>query len=337
MKRIFKYPIIFAVVFSLVSCERDEPANGEGVSMSDLYEDFSFTENLAFSSKSADFSLEETISVSAKFSKPVDWKITIQGVESGAQKEITGFSNELNAENTTWNGSTTKFPIFRAEKCIYRLDIVDEILQTDTFLVDTVEATGTKTNEGVLIEDFEDEIKVAKWPGFVQSGADMTFVRSNAQTAAQGEYYYDMGGAVDFDFLIGQINFPSSVLGTPTFGLSENAEEVYLNMMVYNPPGVINGFYVIQFQENEDGKTAFDKFAEDGYQYEIDETDLTSGWQLISIRMSDIVMGETFGNAKVEPNKINFFTILFLADPASGYSQGFIDYIIFTEGGPLEP
>jgi hypothetical protein len=43
------------------------------------------------------------------------------------------------------------------------------------------------------------------------------------------------------------------------------------------------------------------------------------------------------GNGLHEPDKLVQVSILFLANPASGYSQAYLDYVTFTEGGPLQP
>jgi len=70
---------------------------------------------------------------------------------------------------------------------------------------------------------------------------------------------------------------------------------------------------------------------------------LQAGWQTISVRYSDLtalVNGSPAtpnGNGILEPHKLMEVRTLFLADPNSGYSQTFMDYMIFTENGPLEP
>ena len=43
------------------------------------------------------------------------------------------------------------------------------------------------------------------------------------------------------------------------------------------------------------------------------------------------------GNKTLNPDKILQMSVLFLADPTSGYSQAYLDYVIFTENGPLNP
>jgi hypothetical protein len=43
------------------------------------------------------------------------------------------------------------------------------------------------------------------------------------------------------------------------------------------------------------------------------------------------------GNGVREPNKLTQVNILFLANPASGYANARLDYMIFTEGEALQP
>ena len=69
---------------------------------------------------------------SAQFNKPVSWKISIKGQTSKAEKIITGQTKFIDATNATWNGSTTVFPMFKAENCIAQLTI-DGV--ADTFLL----------------------------------------------------------------------------------------------------------------------------------------------------------------------------------------------------------
>jgi hypothetical protein len=43
------------------------------------------------------------------------------------------------------------------------------------------------------------------------------------------------------------------------------------------------------------------------------------------------------GNGIREPHKLKEVSVLFLANPTSGYSQSYMDYLIFTQNGPLIP
>ena len=171
----------------------------------------------------------------------------------------------------------------------------------------------------------------------------MSFNITDTDPAAQGSYYYDMGGEVDWDWLIGMIEFPATAYGENTFPLSDNPSEVYFNTMVYLPSGLTNPLLLVQFREDENEDGEFDEATEDMYAVEIPAGSLTTGWQLISIKYSDLTAlangapVDPNGNGNHEPNKLWKISNLFLANPSSGYAQLYMDYVIFTEGGPLKP
>jgi len=329
-KIIIPFTLIALTLFGF-SCERD--TLDEGPQLVDLFADFTFVEGFSVSQKSADFAAGEDIVFNAKFNKLASWKITITGLTSGSEKVIEGVTNELNSSNAKWGGSTTKLPLFKLEDCAVDFWVLEDSIH----YYDTVSITGTKVNDGFLIADFESGQLDPNWTGFVQSGANMSFVVSSDTTAAQGDFYYDMGGAVGWDYLIGLIDFPASAYGVTTYPLSDNADNVYFNAMIYNPVGITNGFFVVQFQEDDNGDGKFTASNEDGYQFEIGTTELKPGWQLISVPYSTMVVENQNGNKTLNPDKILQMSVLFLADPTSGYSQAYLDYVIFTENRPLNP
>jgi len=319
----------------LFSCERNTET--EGPLLLDLYADFEFVEELEISKKSVDFT-KETAVFNAKFNKQTTWELRIKGLESHAEKLISGISREMSASNAVWDGTTTTLPMFKSEKCLVDLYILDD----STHVYDTIEVTSPKLNEGFLLADFEDGNINPNWtPPFLQSGADMSFTVVQDTVAAQGEYYYDMGGAVGWDYLIGLVYIDASAYGEPTFPLSKNPEEVYFNFMLWVPDGISNAIVLFQFREDENGDGRFTDASEDLWSYQLDQFE--RGWQHISIKYSDLenlVNGQPAdpnGNALHEPDKLLQIQLLFLADPATGYSQSFIDYLIFTEGEPLNP
>jgi len=336
MKKIIIPFAILALTLFGISCERDN-VEEEGPQLLDLFADFTFVEPFSVAQKSADFSSGEKITFNAKFNKLANWNLTITGLSSNSKKMFEGTTNELNVDNASWDGSTSQIPIFKEEDCV-----VDFwVLEDSTHYFDTISITGTKINDGFLIADFESGQLDPDWTGFVQSGANMSFVVSSDTTAAQGDFYYDMGGAVGWDYLIGLIDFPASAYDVPHYPLSENANNVFFNAMIYNPPGITNGFFVVQFQEDDNGNGVFNASNEDGYQFSIGGPDgivtLKPGWQLISVPYSEMVIDGQNGNKTLNPDKVIQMSILFLADPTSGYSQGYLDYVIFTENGPLNP
>lgn len=315
-------------------CKVDEEF--EGPSLNDLYGSFAILEELDITDRSVDFSAGENTAFTAVFTKNVEWTLQIKGLSSGAVKELTGFSSSLSAENATWNGTTTVLPMFRAEECAVQLTFATE---QDT-LRDTLTVNSGRVNEGFLLSDFEDGFP-SGWNTFVQSGADMTFVVQTNSNAAQGTGYYDMGGTVGWDWLKGLVDIPASAYGSERFDLNSNPANVYFNTMLYKPEAINNALVLFQFREDDNEDGVYNSANEDMFAIEVDPS--VDGWSLLSANYAELqtlVNGQpsaAIGNGVREPHKLFQVSILFLANPTSGYSQGYVDYLIFTEGAPLNP
>jgi hypothetical protein len=328
--------VCFAVVTVLSSCKKEDTLF-DGPSLVDLYGEFSVLAGLEVNDVAIDFAAGEKAVFTAEFSKNVDWTIRITGLESGAVKEINGFSRTLDNTNAEWNGTTTILPMFRSELCQVELLFANE---PDVF-TDTIEVLTPKLNTGFLLEDFEDGWNPG-WGSFVQSGADMSFVIRTDASSAQGNAYYDMGGAVSWDYLIGLIDIPGSAYGAPTFDLSANPDNVYFNVLLSKQPDLNNALVLFQFREDDNGDGVYTAGAEDLFSLEVALND-QNGWQLISSRYSDLTTlingapADPIGNGISEPDKLLQISILMLANPVTGYSQALMDYLIFTENGPLQP
>lgn len=215
-------------ILVFAGCKMDKEFDGPD--LKDLYGNFTVVQDLDISNRSVDFSLNQTTFFTAVFSKNVQWNLQIKGLSSGAVKQITGFSSELIAENALWDGTTTSLPMFRIEDCAVQLTFENEV---DT-LRDTLSVVGNRINQGLLLSDFENGFPTG-WTKFVQSGADMSFVVQENSNAAQGNKYYDMGGKVDWDYLIGLFDIPASLYGSPRFNLNSNPEVVFLIHSSINP------------------------------------------------------------------------------------------------------
>lgn len=334
MKTVIKIGILLSLNM-FWACERDTEI--EGPELVDLFADFEFVENLKLTRNSVDFTTQDVV-FNAKFNKLTTWELTIIGLESQAVKRFQGVSRQMDETNAQWIGATTQLPMFKAEKCLIDLHILDD----STHVTDTVEITVPKVNEGFVVADFEDGAINPKWEDpFLQSGANMSFRVVNDTVAGQGDFYYDMGGAVSWDYLIGLVYMDADAYGAPAFPLASNPENVYFNFMLWVPDEITNAIVLFRFNEDDNGDGAFNANEEDQWSYELQ--DFESGWQLISIKYSDLqylVNGQPAdpnGNALHNPDKLNQVELLFLADPSTGYSQAFLDYVIFTEGGPLNP
>jgi hypothetical protein len=305
----------------------------DGPDLNDLYGPFALTEGLNSSRDSVDFASGESVLFTAGFSKRVDWTIGIKGLTSGAHKEQKEFGSLVAFD---WKGETTFFPMFRSEWCAVELTVEN---QPDT-LRDTVYIVAPKVNNGFLLSDFEMGLNPS-WQSFIQSGQNMNFGLLNSGDIPQGQRAYSMGGTVTWDWLIGMIDIPASAYGLNYYPLSSNANNVYFNMLMKKPAEYDNGVLLLRFMEDDNEDGSFTSGSEDMYAIEIKGG--PDGWRLVSLKYNDIkslvngVESAPDGNAIHEPNKLFQVSMLFLANPASGYSETAIDYVMFTEGSPLAP
>jgi len=329
--------LIISIVFSaFISCRKDKNVI-DGPSISETYSTFKIIQAFQADKSTVDFSSGEKVTFSATFNKPVNWEVIVTGNTSKAKKVFTGDAKIINITNALWNGSTTKYPIFRVEDCIAKLVIKDVV---DTFIVN-VKITQPKKNEGLIIADFEAGLS-STWTKFIQSGASMDFKVKTDSVAPQGLKYLNMAGKVDWDYLIGLIDFPATAYGgNKTLPLEANPENVYFNCMVYGVPNTNQSSVLFQFKEDENADGTFSANTEDQYDYEI-KVDW-EGWKLITLKYSDIASlvngapASPKGNGVHNPDKIGKISMLHLANPNDGFASTKIDFIMFTSAKPLEP
>jgi hypothetical protein len=338
MKPYLSYSILLGTI--ALSCAK--PASVEGPLLEDLYGDFALIEPLEVSSPSVDLAEGERVYFSARFNKTTNWELELQGLSTGAVKRFSGKTRALDETNALWNGSTSEFPVFGVETVAARLWVPEANLE----LFDTLEVLSPKPFEGLILADFEGVDPVG-WLKFAQTGANMSFARSNQNQAAQGQYYFDMGGTVNWDWLICYLYMPAAAypdsMRSPnnTLLLPGNPDQVYLNLAVYSPDGISNEVLLIRVNEDDNLNGSFSGANED--QYSIELKDIPAGWNSISIPYTDLETlvngqpGTPAGNGIREPDKIHQVEFLFLANPSSGYSQIYLDYVVFTSNGPWEP
>lgn len=325
-----------AILLTFTACNR-EKMDFEGPDLQDLNGTFSMLEPFAASKSSVDFSQGETAHFTARFSKLSDWTITIKGATSKAQKVITGKSKLIDASLSLWNGSTTIFPMFKAENCTAMLTVLGV---PDTFEV-PITVQGVKDNPGFLVANFETGVN-PKWTIFKQSGANMDFKIKTDAFTPQGNSYFNMAGTVDWDWLIGLVDFPATAYGTsPRFDLTNNPNDLYFNVLLYGQPGTNQSIILFSFKEDDNENGAFDAATEDEYDVQIPVT--WEGWKLVSVKYSDLNYlvdgnpGTPKGDKLKNPNKLFKLSMLHLADKTLGYASCKMDYLIFTNGKALEP
>lgn len=319
------------LLFALSACKEDD---FEGPGLQDLYGEFDIVDSMALSTHSVDFGNQETVFFTASFSKIIDWKITITGLETGSQKRITGKSSRIDVANSLWIGNTTVFPLFGAEDCSVMMTFLNE---PDT-LYDMLTIVSPKQNTGILIDDFENGLN----PNYVNWGIHGVnfYPDSTDHAAAQGDYYFRLNGTVNWDWLINKIVIPPAS-GLTYFPLPSNPAGLYFNTFIYGEPDKGNTLLKFEFREDDNGDGTYDANTEDRYDYELNVG--WDGWQLLSLDYSQLEtpgdgqFGGANGNKFHQPDKIISIEILLLSDPNLGEARSDLDYLIWTTGAALNP
>jgi hypothetical protein len=329
--------LILLCTLALIGACRKKSTTFDGPSINDIFSDFKLLQNFKADRDSVNFGTGQNVIFSAAFNKTVEWTITIKGTTSKAIKTITGTSKNIDATNATWNGSTTVLPIFAQENCAVELKIKDV---ADTYTL-TEKIVGVKKNNGFVVADFETGLLTA-WTKFFQSGANMDCQVKTDTLAPEGKKYLNMAGTVNWDYLIGLVDFPATAYGTAkTFPLNTNPDGVYFNAMIYGTSAANPTIVLFQFKEDENADGAIDPNKDDQYDYQLNVD--WEGWKLVSIKYADLtslVNGQPAtpkGNGLRNPDKLGKISFLHLANPANGFASTKLDYIIFTDNGPLQP
>ena len=213
-----KLILFLGIVCFLYSCTKKE---FEGPSIEILYGDFEIIEPLKITNKKPSFSNNEQIGFHCEFNKPVEWKIAILGLSTGASREITGFSNLIDSNIISWNGGPSQVPFFSVEDCAFELTFENEI---DT-IRDTINIVSAKTYEnGIWFEDFEDGLPTDGLVYYNTDGGGMTFSVAN-DDALLGSSYFKMGGRVNWDWALGSLDLPLNINN-----VSQNSDDLFINI-----------------------------------------------------------------------------------------------------------
>ena len=317
---------------AFASCERD--LTPEGPALTDLYGTFKVKTGLVASRAQVNFANGESVYFTAETSISTDFVLTITGQTSGAVKRIEGKARTLDATNALRQGETSQFPTFQTEMC----DVMLTYPGYPDTLYGNVQVLGTRVIEATILDDFENGMS-PEWTKFIQSGANMKFTVQGAAPLAEGMSYYKMGGTVAWDWLIGMVEMPKNNFnGGAGFSLNNDADKVYFNGVFRQLAGLDNGIILLQLREDDNGDGTYSEGNEDMWSVEIRPG---SAWELDSYKYSDLVTlvngaaSAALGNGLHEPDKLHRVSILFLANPSSGYAECDTDMLCFTENAPL--
>ncbi|MDA7794687.1 hypothetical protein N8962_03160 [Flavobacteriales bacterium] len=291
--------ILIAVVF--LSCERSNP-DFLGGSLNDQFGELLVLDSLKSSESDFNFLSSSPRFFEAQWSKNLNWQLDVVGTQSGATKTFTGFSSQIDFDNTSWNGSANDFPSFLTENCVATLFLADNV---DTITMSTtITITDLKPLQEnlILVADFEQGMPVNTIE-FVQQGESMTFDIASGQ-AASGLSYYAMGGIVNWDYYLGSIKVP---VETEEFS-NVSPLLLYFNMAVIGGvAGEVPGNQFIKiYMREDDGER---------YSYELNPVDWDS-WRLISVPYSDFVLESDAANNTKDPGTINQIEIMSLSCPS---------------------
>lgn len=322
----------FLAIALITSCEHDtDPPDGPN--LIDRFGPFEVFEELTISRTNVDFSIGETVEFGAQFNKNVDWIITITGSESGAVKRITGFGGTIDATNASWDGGATVLPFFRVELCTVALTVPEEPEFINT---GEVEIIGTKTYEGSIFSDFEEDAGADIFIGNFEFELTNMVGRQVAPVAAQGEFSWRMEGTDDVvaNFFVG-LAWMSPLMNGVTYAEVPTTvpENLYFNFFMHND-GRPHGIAVIQFAFDSNDSGAFEDGIDATFQLPGDFPLSFDGWKQFSHTMAEV------GMTQQQLEKIVNISVILISDmngqPVPPLEVGFsIDFMIFTQGAPL--
>lgn len=326
-------PLVALCLLMAGGCDHDTDTF-DGPNLIDRFGEFELLETLTLSRETVDFSAGENVVFFAKFNKRVNFMVVITGQESGAVRTISGFDDELDGENARWTGGTTSLPFFREELCSVKL-VIPEAPELD--INAQVQITGTKTYAGSLITDFEtDPLDNILFGNFEFELTNNTGRRNDGK-AAQGDWYYYFEGRDNVvpNFFVGLIVIKPSIVGQTYFPVPTTVpEDLYFNAFL-QADGGLHGIAVIQFMFDSNDSGAFEDGQDAGFQIAGDYPLNWVGWRHIHHPMSAL------GMTQAQLSKIVAIRLLLISNlnsqpnPPLQVDYG-ADFLIFTQGGPLE-
>ena len=276
--------LLISLAFFLFTCSEKE---FEGMPIENLYGEFEILKPFGINNRNPNFSINELIRFHSEFSKPVEYKITIEGISSKATRVINGFSNLIDSNLIEWDGSPSKLPFFTDEFCSIELTFKDQI---DT-IRDTLKILSPKMYEdGIWLEDFEDGLPDDALLAYNEDGGELTFSTAN-DSALLGNSYFKMGGKVNWEWNIGKIDFELDLNN-----VNETADNFFLNIGILSDLEDFHSGQFINILISEETQTPFNDIltndASDLFELNMEVYKMKvpvdwNGWEIKSFRYSD--------------------------------------------------
>jgi hypothetical protein len=300
------------------------------------------------------------VTFNATFSAKVTWFFTIVGQQSGAVYQASGTSNGIT--NLVWKGSHTGLYAFRTgETVTATLSFMGSSLtQSIGNILIKKQASFNTCGVYLLNGDFERPKLVypssGNWANFNQPAGTIVNVEQGVYSdtskvttkfkydrlgneihPVQGKNYYFIRGLGDGGTFVSGVAYTT---GATTPVTSPDPNNVWFNVYVYGT-GDMNAGLDIEIHEAELPREAYDGKLDDSWIYHLELKH--TGWKLISFPYSDLAISTNpdlggHGNKIMEPNRFRevAFVLLKKLNPNAPV-EVFIDYPIFSYGGPFKP
>jgi hypothetical protein len=299
--------------------------------------DFKITQTFSLSANTVDPALNK-LNISAVFSEPVSWSLTVVGERSHAQKTFEGKSASVNID---FYGNSENDHFFSAEKCVVKLTVGCAAAEHVLFFNYSTKPFFKKANFGALVGDFDGHGAFSTGGGWFDGAKLDVQLLSNivSDPSPQGGKALLYHGVVK-DSLAAPANniwyfggckspLLSVVSALSNAGFT-NTDSLYLNMYVR---GYGDEFPNSQMQLTLDGQP----YASDNgnvpeakiYALNID----WEGWRMVSVKLSDFKGLHRFTSIV----GINSLGIGLAAGPVQTFKSKFmLDFMIITANAPYK-
>jgi hypothetical protein len=313
------------------------------------------TQRLQFSNRNAYFT--------ASLSHRVTWKLTLTGLNSGAEYTFMETSDVINEGNTFWEGRNQGSRFFVPDEVVaVKLSFCgSSIVELDTMKFNSTPASvfaytgkklatlpnGDSVSCLLVVDDFESGVAPIRTSYSDQADGDgkAVFFESTAQQV-DGLFSYFMTGTDKNGntYCGGSSNENLTELYVFSRNNTYPAEQTYINAYIYGT-GASNTAILFQVYEADTATTstiASINVASTDMWYQLVEVNWT-GWRKVSLRYADFRPANNpanggSGNRIKQPDKIAGMAIELSSYPNPNASPTlYLDVVSITTGGPFVP
>ena len=311
--------------------------------------------------------VQDSIIFTAKFNEKVTTKVTIRGLESGAVRVLNIDAKELDGLNASWFGEHQGFDFFRKEKVLVSYEVlgVGEIRAPDTVVIEgphlfrsgrnfALPGWSFEKQNGSESDRYDEDIASP----FVQPyGQEYNISKPVKINTPNGLYAYkfestetNKSGFLRMGVSFLTVDNPKARKKYKYFINQANPDSVYFNLFVYSESPKYERKLVVVLGETDQGEILDDnRFLVKSSEHNrlshdrklLNITMDFTGWKLFSFRYSDMPFATNKfyggnGNKINEPQSVSIVDFNLETD-FPGKHFVYVDFPIFTYGGPFDP